>query len=91
MKSYAEACNFTKTNIFPWVFPRFLNCENATKSCKASHFNLLKLALLIELINFGLSYTCPVNTYLFKINNKNTRKKCEICSLLTSNIFHSFF
>ena len=25
----------------------------------------------------------PVNTYLFKINNRNTRKRCEICSKLT--------
>ena len=25
----------------------------------------------------------PPNTYLFKVNNKNTRKRCEICSKLT--------
>ena len=23
------------------------------------------------------------NIYLFKVNNKNTRKRCEICSMLT--------
>ena len=40
----------------------------------------------------------PVNIYLFKINNRNTRKRCEICSKLTIkpkrrqtlNIFHTF-
>ena len=25
----------------------------------------------------------PPNIYLFKINNRNTRKRCEICSKLT--------
>ena len=25
----------------------------------------------------------PVNIYLFKVNNRNTRKSCEICSKLT--------
>ena len=25
----------------------------------------------------------PANIYLFKVNNKNTRKRCEICSQLT--------
>ena len=24
----------------------------------------------------------PANNYLFKVNNKNTRRKCEICSKL---------
>ena len=46
----------------------------------------------------------PGNIYLFKVNNRNTRKSCEICSkltiqtpedvsgvfLLTLNIFHTF-
>ena len=25
----------------------------------------------------------PANNYLFKVNNRNTRKSCEICSKLT--------
>ena len=25
----------------------------------------------------------PANNYLFKVNNRNTRKRCEICSKLT--------
>ena len=33
---------------------------------------------------FGLWSRKPGNTYLFKVNNRNTRKKCdEICSKLT--------
>ena len=26
----------------------------------------------------------PANIYLFQVNNKNTRKRCEICSTLTT-------
>ena len=26
---------------------------------------------------------CPANIYLFKVNNRNTRKMCEICSKFT--------
>ena len=33
----------------------------------------------------------PANTYLFKINNRNTKKICKICSKLTINIFVSNF
>ena len=25
----------------------------------------------------------PTNIYLFKVNNRKTRKRCEICSMLT--------
>ena len=28
----------------------------------------------------------PANNYLFKRSNKNTRKRCEICSKLTIKI-----
>ena len=27
--------------------------------------------------------SCPPNIYLFKVNNRNTRKRFEICSKLT--------
>ena len=29
------------------------------------------------------SYYIPSNIYLFKVNNRNTRKRCEICAKLT--------
>ena len=28
-------------------------------------------------------YEFPANVYLFKVNNRNTRKRCGICSKLT--------
>ena len=41
----------------------------------------LKPRALPEL--FFLWLTEPANIYLFKVNNKNTGKECEICSKLT--------
>ena len=58
------------------------------------------------LVSHGImSSEFPSNIYLFKIGNRNTRKRCEICSwydvvdivdlvlmflILTLNIFHTF-
>ena len=48
----------------------------------------------------NISKKKPANIYLFKVNNKNTRKMCEICSKLTIKTpewrrnfehFHTFF
>ena len=33
----------------------------------------------------------PANKYLFKINNRNTRKRCEICSKLNKNTKRRYF
>ena len=33
-----------------------------------------------------LYFRFPANTYLFKVNNRNTRKRYEICSELTIEI-----
>ena len=33
----------------------------------------------------GLQQTNPAGIYLFKVNNRNTRTRCEICSKLTIN------
>ena len=38
---------------------------------------------LNSLCNNWLLAKDPANIYLFKVNNKNTRKRCEICSKLT--------
>ena len=40
VNSQALACNITKSNTPPWMFPRFLNCAYGTKSRKASHIKL---------------------------------------------------
>ena len=41
----------------------------------------------INLIRF-CRRTFPANIYLLKVNNRNTRKRCEICSKLTIKTPH---
>ena len=63
--------------------------------------NLRKKKPEVFLKEEKLKSNFPANIYLFKVNNRNTRKSCEICSkltikltvflLLTLNIFHVFF
>ena len=43
--------------------------------------DLLKEFRSIE--NDRLYQTFPANIYVLKVNNRNTRKRCEICSKLT--------
>ena len=38
---------------------------------------------LVVFKNCGKCVKDPANIYLFKVNNRNTRKTCEICSKLT--------
>ena len=60
-----------------------------TKRYSTLHWYLLK----------SLCYTMPVGIYMFKVHNRNTRTRCEIClkltiktpELLTLNIFHTLF
>ena len=51
---------------------------------------------------WGKNMENPANIYLFKVSNRNTRKRCETCAkltiktsirtlLFTVNVFHIFF
>ena len=48
---------------------------------------LEKLIILFSLrrIYMGAAILIPNGIYLFKVNNRNTRTRCEICSKLTIN------
>ena len=35
---------------------------------------------LERILTFKYAFTYIANIYLLKVNNRNTRKKCEICS-----------
>ena len=41
---------------------------------------------LLKWINSSYGRHIPAGYYMFKINNKNTRTRCEICSKLTIKI-----
>ena len=38
---------------------------------------------ILFLIKIHLNWICQVNTYLLKFNNRNTKRRCEICLKLT--------
>ena len=38
---------------------------------------------IIDLIFFATFFPAPAGIYLLKVNNRNTRTRCEICSKLT--------
>ena len=39
---------------------------------------------VIKIATKLITFSCQAaNIYLFKVNNRNTRKRCEICSKLT--------
>ena len=49
----------------------------------AGSLDILMQIYLKKLKN-TLSFKFPANIYLFKVNNRNTTKRCEICSKLTT-------
>ena len=53
-----------------------------SRSFNAVHQNRA-IAALISVFNRFWGGRSPANIYLFKFNNRNTRKKCEMCSKLT--------
>ena len=44
------------------------------------------LNLKKSLYSFNPNSSCPAGNYIFKVNNRNTRTRCEICSKLTIKI-----
>ena len=74
--------NFTKYFMLLWQIFETLDVRNVT----------LHLSVESRIINF------PVGIYMFKVNKRNARTRCEICSKLTIktyftylNIFHTLF
>ena len=49
----------------------------------------LEESLGINLFSVKIS-DFPANIYLFKLNNRNTRKRCEVCSKLTIKTSESY-
>ena len=64
-----KACNFTKSNIPPWVFSRFLNCKNDTKSCNTSHIFYIMLYPLIMSAKKSFEKSAHTITYEILWNN----------------------
>ena len=48
-----------------------------------NYVNFYIFDLKKQLSKISFSKSLPANIYLFKVNNRNTRKRCKICSKLT--------
>ena len=85
------------------MFKMFLEYQNVTFKIADSNNVFWKCIqmLIYEPINYLNKIMCyPAGNYMYKVNNRNIRTRCEICSklaikrlslLLTLNIFHTFF
>ena len=60
-------------------FRFFLLLERQGEMHKILPTNHLKLTIIFKKI----SGSFPAGNYMFKVNNRNTRTRCEICSKLT--------
>ena len=47
----------------------------------------LKKRLQLNTIKWGNVHSFPVSIYLLKVNYRNTRTRCEICSKYRSGVF----
>ena len=66
-----------------YLFQYQLYNETTTKNTVLkSYFDKLKEVK----VNVVLNVSIPAGNYLPKVNNKNTRTRCEICSKLTIKI-----
>ena len=69
---------------FPEIYINKKNIEKIKSKLIVIHHcpdyihKLTNLLIISELYAIN-----PVNIYLFKVNNRNTRKRCQICSKLT--------
>ena len=90
-----KACNFTKSNTPSWVLLRFLSCTNGNKSSNSSHIEerifhksswFDQSFLIFWQLLVSSDYRSQQTFTFFKVNNRNTRKRYEICSKLTITI-----
>ena len=78
IQSFRFICSFSeKTGLF-------ISMETAlTRKKKLKRQSNLNLFLLYHLLLQQIRRRIPVGIYMFKVNNRNTRTRCEICSKLT--------
>ena len=62
-----------------------LKLSNGKKRVLSSRLPCI-LFLLIKLLSTCFEHHFPADNYMFKVNNRNNRTRCEICSKLTIKI-----
>ena len=81
--------------IWQTYFLRWKLIENHLMRYYAPYYRGSKCVQKIQLNECGFNTFVLVGNCIFKVNSRNTRKRCEICSKLTIktplNIFHTLF
>ena len=84
----------SKNKAIPWswifdiwkLFPFFIHVISSSSGCCLAFvwfFANFSLMLLIKVLLIKKCIFYPAGIYLLKVNNRNTRKRCQICSKLT--------
>ena len=71
--------NCSKMWYFPYCFIRPTRSAALFVTAKYSHANISEISL------FQKKHSSTAGVYLLKVNDRNTRTRCEICSKLTIN------
>ena len=66
-----------------YILGNLANSENINEQCQTWSLSKKRSQLRCFQENFLRASNDTTNIYLFKVNNKNTTKRCEICSKLT--------
>ena len=75
----AWAGNFPKSSTPPWVFFTFLKLYKRHQIAKS--ISIMKIEPVKQLW-WKFLWKYPAGICMFKVNNRNTRTRCEICSEL---------
>ena len=103
LETYSEPSQISKIKSFSKIVNSFYLLNIFVKSSIYLHAIRQVKSKVTKIMLIRISY--PIGIYLLKVNNRNTRATCEICSklaiktperrhptlLLTLNIFHTLF
>ena len=81
MVSYRSARKLSSYLVRAKLYP----LQRKRGSYKCGNLRCLVSNNIEETDTFTSTVTSPSGIYLFKVNNRNTRTRCEICSKLTIN------
>ena len=105
LETYSEPCQISKMQCFAKIVDGFYPLTIFLKHSFLDVWQGFEYASekYISFPNKKKNYPTPADIYLLKVNKRNTRTSCEICSelkiktprvllslLLTLNIFHTF-
>ena len=80
----AASERFRKVLSFGYIYKKYENDGQIFHQAKLSfQFQVYIFVLLLHELFNNILMNNPANVYLFKVSNRSTRKRCDICSKLT--------